>query len=543
MKQPYNTTIYNTALYMRLSRDDESYGDSVSIETQRTILQQYAREQGLHVVGEYVDDGWSGTNFERPSFQRMMDDVEAGKVNCIVTKDLSRFGREHVMMDYYLEFLFPEKRVRYIAVAENEDTEKGLSDFVPFKNLFNEWFAKDTSRKVKTAFKAKFAAGQRISAYAPLGYKKHPEIKNKLIIDEETRWIVEKIFDLAIHGKGAASITRILIAEKVPTPGFINFQRDGTFANIYAGAPEEKGYAWTIAQVKSIMKDETYIGHTIHYRETNISFKNKRRIRKPQSEWVRVENTQEPIISEQVFRQVQEQIASRRRKQQDGTTQIFAGLLKCADCGWAMSFGTNKQNTKPYSYFNCTSYRQFGKKHATCTAHYIRYDTLYTYVHARLMYWWQQAQADEAKLTERILKAGDRENDAQTKARTASLTRAEKRKEELDRLFSKLYEDWASERITEYNFNTLSKKYQTEQEELLVKIDKLTAELSAEQQSVIDAEKWIASIKKCARPTELTADLLNSLIEKIVIHEGKDSQNGMKAQPIEIYYRFIGKID
>ena len=157
MKQPYNTTIYNTALYMRLSRDDENYGDSVSIETQRTILQQYAKEQGLHVVGEYVDDGWSGTNFERPDFQRMMDDVEAGKVNCIVTKDLSRFGREHVMMDYYLEFLFPEKRVRYIAVAENEDTEKGLSDFVPFKNLFNEWFAKDTSRKVKAAFKAKFA--------------------------------------------------------------------------------------------------------------------------------------------------------------------------------------------------------------------------------------------------------------------------------------------------------------------------------------------------------------------------------------------------
>ena len=200
MKQPYNTTIYNTALYMRLSRDDENYGDSVSIETQRTILQQYAKEQGLHVVGEYVDDGWSGTNFERPDFQRMMDDMEAGKVNCIVTKDLSRFGREHVMMDYYLEFLFPEKRVRYIAVAENEDTEKGLSDFVPFKNLFNEWFAKDTSRKVKAAFKAKFATGQRIGAYAPIGYRKHPEIKNKLIIDEETRWIVEKIFDLAIDG-------------------------------------------------------------------------------------------------------------------------------------------------------------------------------------------------------------------------------------------------------------------------------------------------------------------------------------------------------
>ena len=538
MKQPYNT-----ALYMRLSRDDENYGDSVSIETQRTILRQFAKENQLHVMDEYIDDGWSGTNFERPNFKRMMDDVELGKINCIVTKDLSRFGREHVMMDYYLEFVFPEKKIRYIAVSDNEDTEKGLSDFVPFKNLFNEWFAKDTSRKVKTALHAKFAAGQHICTYAPIGYKKHSEVKNLLEIDEETRWIVEKIFDLAYRGAGAAKITNILIDEQIPTAGWLNYTRYGKFAHIYAEAPEEKRYAWTISQVKCILKDEIYIGNSVHGKQTNISYKNKKKIRKPQEEWFRVENTHPAIISKDVFQQVQEQIASRRRKQQDGTTQIFAGLLKCADCGWAMSFGTNKQNSKPYSYFNCTSYRQFGKKHATCTAHYIRYDTLYTYVHARLMYWWQQAQADEAKLTERILKAGDKENDAQTKARTASLTRAEKRKEELDRLFSKLYEDWASERITEYNFNTLSKKYQTEQEELLVKIDKLTAELSAEQQSVIDAEKWIASIKKCARPTELTADLLNSLIEKIVIHEGKDSPNGMKAQPIEIYYRFIGKID
>lgn len=538
MKQPYNT-----ALYMRLSRDDENYGDSVSIETQRTILRQFAKENQLHVMDEYIDDGWSGTNFERPNFKRMMDDVELGKINCIVTKDLSRFGREHVMMDYYLEFVFPEKKIRYIAVSDNEDTEKGLSDFVPFKNLFNEWFAKDTSRKVKTALHAKFAAGQHICTYAPIGYKKHSEVKNLLEIDEETRWIVEKIFDLAYRGAGAAKITNILIDEQIPTAGWLNYTRYGKFAHIYAEAPEEKRYAWTISQVKCILKDEIYIGNSVHGKQTNISYKNKKKIRKPPEEWFRVENTHPAIISRDVFDQVQEQIASRRRQQKDGTTQIFAGLVRCADCGWAMSYGTNKSVSKPYSYFNCTSYRQYSKKHSTCSAHYIRYDTLYTYVHARVLYWWQQAQADEAKLTERILKAGDKENEAQAKARTASLARAEKRKEELDRLFSKLYEDWASERITEYNFNTLSKKYQTEQEELLVKIDKLTAELSAEKQSVIDAEKWIASIKKCARPTELTADLLNSLIEKIVIHESKDSQNGMKAQPIEIYYRFIGKID
>ena len=270
MKQPNNTK-YSVALYMRLSRDDENYGDSVSIETQRTILRQYANDNNLYVIDEYVDDGWSGTNFERPSFKRMMEDVDSGRVNCIITKDLSRFGREHVMMDYYLEFVFPEKQIRYIAVAENEDTEKGLSDFVPFKNLFNEWFAKDTSRKVKTALHAKFAAGQKICTYAPLGYVKHPEIKNSIVIDPETSWIIEKIFKLAMHGSGAAKIAKTLIAEKVPTAGYLNYTRYGTFANIYAGAPEEKSYAWTIAQVKSILKDETYIGNSVHNKQTNIS--------------------------------------------------------------------------------------------------------------------------------------------------------------------------------------------------------------------------------------------------------------------------------
>lgn len=217
-----------------------------------------------------MDDGWSGTNFERPAFQQMMQDVETGKVNCIVTKDLSRFGREHVMMDYYLEFIFPEKQIRYIAVAENEDTEKGLSDFVPFKNLFNEWFAKDISRKVKAALHAKHAAGERTFTYASLGYKRNLELKNSLVVDEETRWIIKKIFTLAVHGAGTAKITHILADEKVPTPGWLNYQRYGTFAHIYADAPEEKAYAWTIHQVKTILKDETYIGNTVHTKQPHI---------------------------------------------------------------------------------------------------------------------------------------------------------------------------------------------------------------------------------------------------------------------------------
>ena len=535
MKQPYNT-----ALYYRLSRDDENFGDSVSIETQRTILQQFARDNQFHVVEEYIDDGWSGTNFDRPAFQRMMDDVEEGRINCIITKDLSRFGREHVMMDYYLEFVFPEKKIRYIAVTDNEDTEKGLSDFVPFKNLFNEWFAKDTSRKVKAALRAKFNAGERIFAYAPLGYIRHPEIRNTLMIDEETRWIIEKIFELAFNGAGAGKITRILVDEKVPTAGWLNYQRYGTFAHLFKDAPQDKAYALTIAQVKSILKDETYIGNSVHGKQTNISYKNKKKVRKAETEWFRVENTHEAIISKEVFEQVQEQIVSRRRQQKDATTQIFAGLVKCADCGWSMRFGTNRQNKTPYSHFTCS---QNGQGLQQCSSHYIRYDVLYTYVLARIQYWSKQAQVNEDRLLQHILKAGDKERAAIEKRKAAELNRAEKRKIELDRLFGKLYEDWVAGRITEYNFNMLSQKYQTEQQELIEKIDKLKAELAKKQQTVVDAERWIALIKQYAYPKELTAELLNTLIEKIVIHEAVKGEDGMRDQKIEIFYRFVGKIE
>jgi len=302
-----------------------------------------------------------------------------------------------------------------------------------------------------------------MGTYALLGYKKDPDKRNHLIVDPDTCWIIEKIFDMAIHGAGAAKICKDLIAERIPTPGFLNYQRYGTFAKIYANQPEEKSYAWTISQVKSILRDETYIGNTIHNRQTNISYKNKRRIRKPAEEWVRIEGTHEPIISKAVFEQVQEQIAHRRRQMKDATTQIFAGIVRCADCNWSMSFGTNRANKTPYSYFNCTSYRQFGKVEGKCTAHYVRYDMLYSYVLSRLQYWSTRAAVDEATLYRELLNAGDKEKAAASKKQAAALAKAEKRKAEVDRLFMKLYEDWSSGRITEYNFTMMSEKYQDEQ--------------------------------------------------------------------------------
>lgn len=538
MKQPN----INAALYLRLSRDDENYGDSVSIETQRTILRQYAKENGFIVVDEYVDDGWSGTNFERPAFKRMIEDVEDGKVNCIITKDLSRFGREHVMMGYYLEFYFVEKEVRYIAVSDNEDTDKGLSDFVPFKNLFNEWFAKDTSRKIKTSLNAKYRAGERTCAYAPLGYIKHSEIKNKLAVDEETKWIIEHIFELALAGNGAGKITKILIDEKIPTAGYLNYKRYGTFAHIYSGADAEKAYAWTPAQIKSILKDETYIGNTIHYKQTNISYKNKKKIRKDESEWLRIENTHEAIISKKDFEKVQGMIASRRREcKSTSTNQIFAGLIKCADCGWALSYSHNSQCKTPYYYYKCSRYGSMGKKY--CSNHFIKYDVIYAYVLSRIQYWTKQAQLDEKKLLDKLLISGDKELNATRKKYENELKKAEKRKNDVDALFIRLYEDFATNKITEYNFNMLSVKYQDEQVTLASEIDDLNGKIKSLKQNESDASKWIDLIKELSYPKELTAPLLNSLIEKIVVHEADKKADGTREQKVEIYYRFVGKID
>ena len=538
MKQPQ----YNTALYMRLSRDDETFGDSVSIETQRTVLTQFVREHPeFHMVSEFVDDGWSGTNFDRPQFKRMMEEIEAGNINCVITKDLSRFGREHIMMGYYLEFVFPKLKVRYIAVNDNEDTDKGLSDFVPFKNLINEFVAKDTSRKSKAAFRAKFLNGERVNSMAPFGYKKHPEIKNKLMIDEETAWIVRKVFDLAFHGLGIKRIANTLMDEKIPCPGWFQYTRNGGCARFFEGQPDEKKYMWSMAYLKVLLKDETYIGNTIHNRWVTVSYKNKRMIRNPDEKCLRIEGTHEAIIEADVFEAVQKQIASRRRECKNKTSQIFSGLLKCADCGWGMRYCARTGKRNPYAHYTCGKYKDYQTK--GCTTHYIRYDALYAYVLARIQHWSARAIQDEDALLRQLLSAGDRERNAAQKKQAAELKKARKRKVEVDGLFAKLYEDWAAGRITEYNFNMLTDKYQAEQVELEEKIDTLTAELDAVKQTESDARNWIDLIRQYANPTELTAPLLKALIEKILIHQSVKGEDGEQEQEIEIFYRFIGKID
>ena len=540
MKQPYNTTIYNTALYLRLSRDDELQGESGSIQTQRMMLRQYAAEHGLTVVDEYIDDGWSGTNFERPSFQRMIDDIEDGKINCVVTKDLSRLGRNYILTGQYTEIYFPSKGVRYIAINDNVDTINGESELAPFLNILNEMHARQTSKKVKAAMHTRFANGAHYGAYAPLGYVKDPDKKGHLLIDPETRWIVEKIFDLCYRPRIGFFWRRTGVDIGESPVSFIVQPAGGRYFFLHQNPCNAGGSTPVYSKVKSILKEETYIGHSIHNKQSNISFKNKKKVRKPQEEWYRVENTHEAIISEEVFQKVQELIASRRRKRRNGTTQIFAGLIKCADCGWSLAYGENKQNKNPYGYYHCS---KNGQGLRQCSMHYIRYDVLYAYVLARLQYWSMLAQKDEDKLLKRLLNASDRERNSAKKKQAAELKKAEKRKAEVDGLFAKMYEDWSAGRITEYNFNMLSEKYQNEQKELETKIRQLHETMEAAVQTAADAEKWIALMKQYVNPVELTAELLNTLIEKITVHEAVKGEDGSREQEVEIYYRFIGKID
>ena len=537
MKQP----LYNTALYLRLSQDDGLQGESNSISNQRLMLRRYAQENNLFVVDEYVDDGYLGTNFDRPNFQRMIEDIEAGKINCVVTKDLSRFGRNYLLTGQYIELYFPEHGVRYIAIDNSVDTNNQQSgEFTPFLNVINEWYARDISRKVKAAFQAKINAGEHIFTYAPLGYKKDPENKCHLLIDEETRWIIEKIFNLALGGAGSTKIMRILAQEKIPTPAWWNYHRYGTWAHIFEGKPESKRYDWGICQVRKILSDETYLGHSVHHRDKKVSFKSKKRVHTSKDNWLVIPNTHDAIISPEVFQQVQEMVNKRRRTRKSGTPQIFAGLLRCADCGNMLVYNVNKSNKTPYAYYRC---RKSAERYGQCTMHYIRYDVLYSTVLDCIQKWASAVLTDENAVVERLMQANEIDNAAAEKRATADLRASQRRVKKLDDMLSKLYEDRFSGTISERSFATLTRKYQDEQEELSRKIEELTAKAEHMTEKANDVHKWVELVKQYQRPTELTAELLNALIEKIAVHEAIKHEDGSREQQIDIYWRFVGNVD
>ena len=361
MKQPYNT-----ALYMRLSRDDENYGDSVSIETQRTILQQYAKEHGLSVYGEYVDDGWSGTNFERPSFQRMMDDVEAGKVNCIVTKDLSRFGRDYLTVGQYTDIIFPSYDVRFIAINDGVDSNRGDSEgFAAIRNLFNEWYPRDTSKKVRVSLRQRGTSGKHMGK-PPYGYRCDPEDKDHWILDEEAAPVVKLIFDLCIDGKGPEQIARILEEKQILTAKAL-------YAKRKKKPMPERPYHWSNQSIVGILERQEYTGCTCNFKTYSKSYKLKKRIPNNPEDMFIVPDTQEAIVSQAQWDRVQELRKNKRRPVKAERQGLFSGLLFCADCGGKLHFATSKSFEGKQDHYVCNNYKS---NRGTCTAHYIREDVL-----------------------------------------------------------------------------------------------------------------------------------------------------------------------
>lgn len=530
--------VYNAALYARLSRDDELSGESSSISTQRQMLRQYANEQGFHIVDEYIDDGWSGVNFDRPNFERMIEDIEDGKINCVITKDLSRLGRNYILTGQYTEMYFPSKNVRYIALNDGIDSIKGENEIAAFKNILNEMVARDTSRKVKSAIKTKQLQGMFFSPTIPLGYKRDPDRKNRIIPNEETKWIIVKIFEMAAHGAGVARIQNALTTEKAPIPTWWRYRESGHRSGYFESAPERAKYKWSLPTLRKILCNEVYIGNQVHNKHGRISFKNKKQVDRPPEEWIRVDNAHEPIISRELWDTAQAHINSRKRSTKSGENLIFAGLLRCPDCGWTLSCGHNQQGRR---YYHCTRYSVFGV--AECTSHHISYDLLYGVILGRLQYWLREVRENESAILDRLLQSGDKQRKAEIRHSEKELQKAEKRKSELDNLFAKMYEDRAAGRLDEENYTMLSGRYRAEQQQVSERVETLRDKLQQSEQDRQGAEQWLTLIEKYEAINELTAPLLNELIDKIEVHQAIKDENGNKVRDIEIYYRFVGKID
>ena len=518
-----------TALYSRLSQDDGKEGESNSIQNQKEYLMKYAREHNFPNPQFYTDDGYTGTNFDRPDFKRMNADIEKGLVKTVIVKDLSRFGREHIQVEQYYEIDYLEKGVRFIAIMDNVDTvSEDSNEFASFTNLFNEWYPKTTSKKVKAVKKAKGLAGEHLGA-PPFGYKKNPADVTRWLIDEDAAPTVRRIFKLTLQGKGTSDIADILWQDKVLTPSAYKQSK-----NIKVPLVSENPYDWTTSAVIDILSNIAYIGVTETFKSTRVGFRSKKRVLTEKEMRTYIEDAHEPIISREIWEKVQMLRQNKRRPTKQDKHSIFSGLVVCADCGAKMYFGENKG----YRFFRCSRYKR-GSREKFCSQHYITEEALYALVLKQL-----QAFLAYLRQFERIFVREQMECSMAQKKHELFL-KEKKVEEDLrkldsnDRMLRKSYEDYAHGILSEREFRVISKGYEAEQEALQEEVDRLTKELEKGTIEVDNVAKLIAVTKRYTRIDELTPEILNAFIDKIAVHE-RVKQYGRRMQEIEIYYSFVG---
>lgn len=523
-----------TSLYCRLSRDDDYHGDSSSIQTQKQMLEQYAKQNSFSHTKFYIDDGYSGTSFERPGFQELITDIEKGKVSTIITKDLSRLGRDYLKTGYYLENYFPEHKVRFIAVNDNVDSNKENQEFTPFRNIMNEWYAKDISKKIKSAYHTKALEGKFTGPFAPYGYMKDPNNKHKLIVNPETGPIVKRIFDLARSGLTTFKISMILNKDKILKPRAQIIKDHGKYImDKFVKYP----YDWSSKSIHAILMNIEYLGHLVCNRNTSKSFKDRTLINVPKEDWIIVRNTHEALVDEETFNIVQPMITAKRTNvKETHTYQMFVGLLRCPDCGKTLSF-SRYNNRKSFGAYACSTYRRFGKGY--CTTHYISYEKLYSIVLEDINKHLKQANLSEASILKHMLESNQVKQQKDLNKHQKNISKFQKRIEEINILIKKIYEDRMNQKISEERFTIFLNDYEMEQKNIKVSINGLRLQLSEYKDKKDDTQKFLSIIRKYKNLKELDASILNEMIEKILIYDTKE-ENGEKQQRIDIYYKFVG---
>jgi len=529
--------IRKTALYCRLSQDDGIEGDSNSIQNQKAILQKFAEDHHFPSPCFYVDDGFSGGNFQRPAFQQMISDMENGEIGIIVTKDLSRLGRNQLHTGLYIEERFPMFGVRYIAINDNVDTDSSESnDLMPFKNLFNEWFIRDTSRKIRAVLKAKAERGERLGTRAPYGYRKDPDTK-KLIVDEEAAAIVRRIFAMCAGGSGPSQIARILKKEQILTPTMYAYTRYGiTHTCLDTAHP----YNWSDSAIANLLENEIYLGNTVNMKHSSRSYKDKRRVEHPREECMVFENTHPALITREVWDIVQRVRKNKRRLTKMEEQNKYSGLVFCADCGSNMVLHRAHTMSASYNHFTCRTYK---KDWEACTGHYIRECVLDEVVLEDLRRVTAMARERPEEFAAYIGSRQSAEIQREIRRQEKELAAMRKRKAELDAIFKKLYEDSVLSRITTEQFQMLSSSYTEEQNQIAAGIPQKEADIQRLRETVSGTDGFLDKAKRYMDITELTPELLRLFIEKIVVHEKEVKWSKHAPQTVEIYYNGIGFID
>ena len=527
-----------TALYPRLSHEDELQGESNSISNQKRILETYAKQNGFSNLRWYTDDGYSGANFQRPGFQAMLADIEAGKVGTVIVKDMSRLGRNYLQVGMYTEMIFPQKGVRFIAINDGVDSAQGENDFAPLRNIFNEWLVRDTSKKIKAVKRSKGMSGKPITSKPVYGYLMDED--ENFIIDEEAAPVVRQIYSLCLAGNGPTKIARMLTEQQIPTPGTLEYRRTGSTRRYHPGYECK----WATNTVVHILENREYTGCLVNFKTEKLSYKVKHSVENPPEKQVIFENHHEPIIDTQTWERVQELRKQRKRPNRYDEVGLFSGILFCADCGSVMYQQRYQTDKRKQDCYICGSYK---KRTADCTAHFIRTDLLTAGVLSNLRKVTSYAAKHEARFMKLLIEQnedGDRRRNA---AKKKELEAAEKRIAELSAIFKRLYEDSVTGRISDERFTELSADYEAEQKELKERAARLREELSKAQEATANAEKFMNVVRRHTTIEELTPTLLREFVEKIVVHEsvaldGK-RRGKLRRQEIEIYYSFVGKVE